>query len=310
MAKVQRTPPKTSTVSLTHTQTQSEPDINSAVSNSGFVNTSRYKRKANSPHGGPSYHTHKQDPSISELLAEQTASMAKLMSDVAEIKSQNLAIQKSNEEIIQSMSFLSLQFEDMKKEIEDLKRVRDAQQRHIDHLERKIIDQQVKSRISGVEIRNVPMGNAETVSSLSKTVIKICETLGTPINDSNIRDVYRLPGKSSNINSPRPIIAEFATVITKQNVVSAVRSFNQGRSKDQKLNTSHVGIPGKPQPIYIAEQLPLSARKLYHQTREFASKHSYKFCWVSNGNIFLRKQEGDKHILITSEQSFRELECK
>lgn len=321
MSKIKRTPPNSPLVSL-NTQTQSEPDINSAVAMSGFVNTTRNKRlrNDNSPQGGLYYQISQddvQEPSFSKTLAEQTVLMSKLMSDVAEIKCQNTAIQatnaaikKSNEEIFQSISFLNTKFEDMKKEIEELKKSRDAQQRHIEHLDKKIIDLQLKSRSSGIEIRNVPYTDTEDRASLSKTVIKISEVLGTTISNTNIRDVYRLPGKPTNTNSPRPIVAEFAAVSTKQTIVAAVRSFNNGKAKDQKLNTSHIGLPGKTQPIFIAEQLPLSTRKLYHLAREFASKHAYRFCWVSNGNIFLRKLEGEKHILVSSDQSLQDLEAK
>ncbi|KAH9631462.1 hypothetical protein HF086_004623 [Spodoptera exigua] len=317
MASAQRTPPKTPI-----SQTQSEPDINSAVEMSEYVNVSRSKRRRNgtSPQGGTNLslqdvQINNQD--ISRTLAEQTSLMTKLLADIGEIKSQNnqikasnAQIRETNEEIIQSMSFMNKQFEDMKKEIEDLRKDRQLQQNYIEQLEKKILDMQHMSRSSGIEIRNIPQDNNETTSTLIKTVCKIGEIVGLPIPESNIRDIYRLPGKSTGPTIPRPIIAQFSTVQTKQSLLSAVRSYNKEQRKEAKINTGVIGLPGKTQPVYIAEQLPPSIKKLFYQTREFAKNKSYQFCWISNGNIFLRKVEGDKQILIRSEKCLQDLSNK
>ncbi|KAH9630184.1 hypothetical protein HF086_000744 [Spodoptera exigua] len=94
---------------------------------SEYVNVSRSKRRRNgtSPQGGTNLslqdvQINNQD--ISRTLAEQTSLMTKLLADIGEIKSQNnqikasnAQIRETNEEIIQSMSFMNKQFEDMKK---------------------------------------------------------------------------------------------------------------------------------------------------------------------------------------------------
>ncbi|CAH1638160.1 unnamed protein product [Spodoptera littoralis] len=321
MAGVQHSPPNTpkSKGSLGLTQTQSEPDINSAAKISDYVNVNRNKRprQGDSPQGELEFgelEADKNNQDISCTLAEQTTLMASLLRDIAEVKSQNnqikasnAQIRETNEEIMKSMSFMNSQFEDMKKEIGELRQDRRIQQNYIENLEKKILDLQHKSRSSAIEIRNIPQENSESFTSLMKTVCKIGNVVGLPIPESDIRDIYRLPGKSISPTAPRPVIAEFTKVQTKQEIISATRLFNKGKGKEEKLNTSLIGIQGKPQPFYIAEQLPATTKKLFYQAREFAKSKAYKYCWISNGNVFLRKQEGDKQIIIHSEKCLQDL---
>ncbi|KAJ8704271.1 hypothetical protein PYW08_012995 [Mythimna loreyi] len=322
MSKVRHTPPKaTKSHSSNLTQIQSEPDINNAVTMSDYVNTNRNKRfrPGNSPGSAPALVSldleYEQDPVISKCLTEQTVLINRLLADMGEIKSQNyeikasnIEIRKSNERMEESMSFINKQFEDMKREVEDLRKERLLQKHYIESLEKKILDLQHKSRSSGIEIRNIPQEHTETTSSLIKTVSKICGTVGVSVQESSIRDVYRLPGKPSSSTTPRPIIAEFSSVQTKQTLMTAIRDYNKGKGKDKKLNTASIGLSGDPKPVYIAEQLPASTKRLFYQAREFAKNNRYKFCWISNSNIFIRKMEGDKQVLIHSEKCLLDLE--
>lgn len=322
MAGLQRTPPQTTNITLA--QTQSEPDISSAIEISDYV-TSRNKRPRHehSPRGQQDVEDllanwkRDQDTRITKMLEDQTTFMSKLVTDISEIKAQNTKIQasnaeicKTNAEIERSMSFINQQFEDLKKEVEDLKKERQEQRGYIESLERKILDLQYKSRSSGIEIRNVPQSDGETTAGLIKTVCNIGQLGGISISETEVRDIYRLPGKNTKgmaAPTTRPIIAEFTTVQTKHNVLSAIRSYNNKKSKDNKLNTELIGIPGKRQAVYVDEQLSSSSKKLFYLAREFAKKNGYSFCWVSNGNIFLRKQTGDKQLLINSEKCLLDL---
>ncbi|CAB3235131.1 unnamed protein product [Arctia plantaginis] len=331
MAGVQRTPPSTlrpKIGSICQAESQSEPDISAAirVSDSVKVNRTKRARKDNSPQSvsveTSSFDLHdtlvnwkkEQDSGIAKQLAEQTALISKLSLDIGDIKTQNnqikasnAEISKTNTEITQSISFINKQFEELKTEVEILGEERREQQKYIEHLEYRILDLQLKSRSSGIELRNIPQESTETNTSLKKTVCNIGEAIGVPITATELRDVYRPQGKSTS-TAPRPIIAEFITVQAKQSFISSVRAYNKGRGKEEKLNTAILGMSGDIRPVYISEYLPLYTKKLFYLAREFANKHSYKFCWISNGNIFLRRKEGDKQILVKNEKCLSLLE--
>lgn len=318
MSVLKRTPPKTP-------QAKSESDIATAVLQSDcddYVNMSRSKRPRgnSSPQSGTRLtslslqENHaawkaEQESNMSKFLAEQTSIMSKLASDIGQIKAQNVKIQssnteirKSNEEMIKSITFMNQKFEDMKKEVEDLRRERQEQHTYIQSLEQKISDLQRMTRGSGIELRNIPLESLENTDSLTKTVCNIGELVGLSIAESDFRDIYRLPGKTATSNTPRPVLAEFTTVKKKQALITAVRSYNRGKGKENKLNTKLLGMTGERKPIYVEEQLSASSKKLFYQAREFAKQNSYQYCWTANGNIFLRKAEGDRQQLINSEK--------
>lgn len=168
MSSVQRTPPNMTKTRANNklNQTQTQPEANSATPSNECVKSNRSKRlrHENSPQNVTDSTTEllrdqlatwktDQDNSISKILAEQTNLISKLLSEITEIKTQNIQIQasnadihKSNEEIVQSVSFINNKFEDMKKEIEKLRKERLEQQLHIENLEKKVIDLQQKSR--------------------------------------------------------------------------------------------------------------------------------------------------------------------
>lgn len=322
MAGAQRTPPP-KLQSLC--QTQSEPDINAAIDMSEYVtNRGKRARRENSQECEPALNKREltdllslwrndQDTRVTKMLESQTTLIQKLMEDVTEIKAQNADIQKSNTqirkvnaEIEKSMQHFNEKFEEMKNEVEILKKEKKEQRNYIETLESKIKDLQYKTRSSSVEIRNIPQLENETTGKLSNTICNISQLVGTPISQSEIRDVYRQPGKPSQTS--RPVIAEFTTVHAKQNLLMAIRSYNKTKtSKEDKLNTELIGVPGKRQAVYVEERLSASTKKLFYLARQFAKDNQYSFCWTSNGNIFLRKQVGDKQVLINSEKCIREL---
>lgn len=243
----------------------------------------------------------------SASLAKQTALITQLVIDVAQIKAQNDKIQKTNESIEAFMSFVNSQFESLKDEVESLKKERKEQTLYIQGLEQKLKDLQHASRSSGIEIRNIPHLQQESPESLTDIVTGIGHIIGSNITKSDLRDVHRLPGSHK---TPRPIVAEFTTVQAKQKILTAVRNYNKNKKTDaERLNTVKLQLQGPLQAVNVSEQLPSTTKRLLYLAQEFKRNNAFAFCWVANGNIFLRKEEGGRHVLISSEQSLKNL-CK
>ncbi|CAH1634794.1 unnamed protein product [Spodoptera littoralis] len=245
-----------------------------------------------------------QEIQISKFMSEQKASLSKLMSEITELRLQNIKIQKSNTEIEKSIIFISGQYEDVLKQVNTLSK--DTQQfgNNLQILESKTQDLQQFSRSSAIEIRNVTQNEGESSADLTEIVTKVGSVFGMAITKGHIRDIYRLPGKPG---TNKPIVTEFSNVQTKQQLLTHAKDFNRRHSKEDRLNSRKIGLAGDLRPIYVADYLPLTSRKLFFATREFAKTNEYKFCWTTNGQIFLRKDEGAKQILIKSEQSLRDI---
>lgn len=298
MPRVQRSPPKMSM------ELSSPKDLKGT---NEFVNAKRGTKNCNDSSPSRVQNTNQAYENHQGNASSQTAIMSKLLAEVAAIKNKMEEVQKANERIEAGMSFINRDFEDFKAEIELLKKERREQKLYIENLETKIQDLQFKSRSSSVEIRNIPHKDSETPETLAKIVCSIGDTVGNKILQANLRDIYRLPGKS---NTPRPVVAEFSTVDTKVKLLSAVRAYNKNKKlPDDRLNTAKLGFKDSPPKIVnVSERLPAYTKKLLYQASEFKKRNSFEFCWVSNGNIFLRKKQGDVHHLITSEFSLRMLE--
>ena len=312
----QRTPPGTPSP-IGHTQ--SETDLNSLqLSDVSFI-SNRNKRPRTDESSPRQYEQDlKQeimgllnnwklefDSKLNDMCTKQNTLVSKLSTEILELKTQTCKLQESNDEIAISMNFINKQYEEIKSGLDNLKKERQEQRKCLENLEKKVQDLTLKSRSSSIEVRNIPLKDKETSVDLTDTVCKIGDTVGISISPTDLRDIYRLPGKPG---STRPIVAEFHTVQMKLNTLSSVRNFNNNKkSVENKLNTELINIAGKRQAVYVADYLPASSRKLFHTSREFAKQNGFEYCWSSNGNIFLRKRQGDKQILISSEQCLSDL---
>lgn len=320
MAFVRCSSPNKSTISsiMSTDQSRSAPDIPKAVSDLEFINTAeRHKRPRLDESATDRLEEFKleikqmltswkldHDEAVAKVMAEQTALVTKLISDVAELKIQNLQIQNTNKEIEKSITTVSDLYEDMKIQVKKLQDECKDYKKYTETLEKTVRDLQYKSRSSTVEVRNIPTQPDESPANLTKIITYIGKAVDFPIQQTSIRDIYRVPSNSPN----KAIVAEFTSVQVKTELISCVRGFNNKHpNKDGKLNTQLLGLPGQKQPVFVDEHLSLSAKKLFYLARQFAKQYDYKFCWCTNGNIFLRKQLGHKQILIKSETSLQEL---
>lgn len=212
-----------------------------------------------------------------------------------------------------TVSFISKQYDDMSKQIQSFKQKdKRAYRDSIQQQEAKIQDLQQLSRSSIVEIRNIPNKKKKTTADLTVIVSKVGATInmrsiGISDDRTHVRDIYRLPGKPGAV---RPIVVAFTNAETKNQIIASTCNFNKGNPNEGRLNTLSIGLTGDRRLIYDAEYLPASSRKLFYVAREFAKRMEYKYCWTSNGNIYMRKVEGAKQFLIKSEQSLAELQAQ
>lgn len=323
MSRLQRTPPPAEDKNLTNTIQKSSSDIDIPQALGGqeeHVNINilpRHKRFRSETSPNSQLEDYNmdlrtllktwkkdQDEYVNKLYEQQSSMLTKLVAEIADLKLQNSTIHIVNQEIKESMELINFNFEDMRQQIATLKRENHAYKSCINDLENKIQDLQQSTRSSCVVFRNIPNKENETISDLSSTIEKVGTAINMPLSKLEIRDIYRLPGKKG---TNRPIVTEFMTVHTKNLLISNVRNYNKKQPKGETLNTHNIGFTGNSQPVYVAEHLPSSARKLFYKAREFAKDQKFTFCWTKDGNIFLRKEPGAQHILIKSERCLTDL---
>lgn len=242
-----------------------------------------------------------QDQRLTSWKGEQDATLSLLVRDVSDLKNQCHQIQISNSEIEKGMEFVSQNYEEMRTQLAQLEREKQANSVLIGNLEQQILDLQLKSRSASIELRNVPTKADEKPADLLSFVSAVCGVVDINIQMSDLRDIYRLPGKSDTV---RPIVAEFISVTKRTEILTSLRSYNKDRRIENKLNTQTIGIPGDKKPIYVDEHLTPAQKKLLFTTRKWAEPFGYK-CWHSNGRILLKRSSDDKPIHIKSESCLR-----
>lgn len=99
-----------------------------------------------------------------------------------------------------------------------------------------------------------------------------------------------------------------ATDSNKQSIVSvAFSSFSQKErimqkkfAEKKKLNAGVFGAEHSGKKIFINDTLTKFMRDLFKRAKEVVKEKEFKFIWVRNSTILLRKKEGDKVIIIKS----------
>ncbi|XP_028165490.1 uncharacterized protein LOC114356478 [Ostrinia furnacalis] len=180
---------------------------------------------------------------------------------------------------------------------------RKAHLAYIQSLELKVENLERTQRQASIEIRNIPSQKKENKQDLVNLVQRLGDSINVRVDESQIRDVFRLKTKK---DTNQPIIVDFTTVVLKDKVLTSVKALNNTR-REKKLNTGDLKIEGEQRPVFVAESLTQTTRKIYFLAREFSKNHSYAFCWTAHGKVFLRKEEGAPCRRIDSEADLEKL---
>lgn len=143
-------------------------------------------------------------------------------------------------------------------------------------------------RECNVELNGVPEHSSE---SLSNTVMQLARTVDCPITEDDIQNVTRIAKINKDTNRPRAIVVKLRNVRQRDSLLAAAHKFNKNKKTQEKLNSQHLGIGGTSVPVYISEHLTPANKQLHAATRQRAKELSYKFVWVRDGRIYMRKDE-------------------
>lgn len=204
-------------------------------------------------------------------------------------------------DIKDSINFLSEKYDNVIVEIQSLKEEKLKDKKCIKQLEDRIEMLERQSRSSSLELRNIPTKLDENKTDLTKIMINLSQKLGTPIQCNEIKNIFRI----NSTKSGKPIITELNSVITKDNLMKAYKTYN--KNQNEKLNTSDLKIDGPKIPVFLSEGLTSKAKKIFFLARSFASENNYRHCWTTNGRVFMRIADGTPIIRIEDEDDLRNL---
>ncbi|KAF9420854.1 hypothetical protein HW555_003040 [Spodoptera exigua] len=200
-----------------------------------------------------------------------------------------------------SMQFHADEQADIKKCINDISLEGSKQSSLvIDNLVAKIDSMEQQARNCNAEICNVPEKRGENL-------LNIIEMVGSavrfPICQKDIVSIHRVQHATQQGNKPKNIVVKFASRILRDNLISAYRL-------TKTLKAEQIGLPGSSATIYINEHLTLKNKQLFRKTREVAASHNYKYVWIKNSTILVRKMDGTSTFAIRTEDDVRKIKGK
>lgn len=236
-------------------------------------------------------------------VAEGKLSLEDVMKVVSEIreaqkssdKGYNDAFDSLESQLVENTNALKAQNvnnEKLNKLIETLMSENNQLKTKVKELEVRVEDLEQYSRSNCLEIQGIPVTPAEDVLGIVKEVGK---AMNVQISDDMVDACHRL-GRQTGDNPPG-LIVKFVRRFDKEELLK------QRRVK-RNLSTRHIGRSDD-RPIYINESLTPTRRRLYAMARRIQKEKDFKFLWVRNGKIFLRKEENSPVKVITCQDDLQ-----
>lgn len=180
---------------------------------------------------------------------------------------------------------LQSQVKDKDRVIKTLENEQSKLQKEFSELSSRLTSLESISRGCNIEIQAVPEKNGENLMS---SLFKMCEIMNVPLLDSDLRACWRVAKMDPTSSRPRNIIVTVASPSLRDSILSAYTRYNK-EHRDNRLNSTHIGIEGESRMIYLSEHLSREAKQLHYSARMFAKENDYKFVWIKYGQIYLRK---------------------
>lgn len=159
------------------------------------------------------------------------------------------------------------------------------------------------SRETNIEINGLPETKSENLMSVLK---KLCSVTSVPIQDSDILSCSRVRKINDSNQRPRAVVIKLPTTRSRDEIIAGVVKFNK-KNESNKLNSGHLGYNNAISPIYVSEHLSPYYKALHARTRKTAREKEYRYVWIRNGRIFVRKNDQSPAIQIKSYESLNRL---
>ncbi|XP_044755043.1 uncharacterized protein LOC123313997 [Coccinella septempunctata] len=179
-------------------------------------------------------------------------------------------------------------FSEMVSRIKKLEKDNESLRKEVSFLNSKLRVMEQQSRFSNIEVQNVPEKNKENLRNI---MVKLVSHINADFNVAMIDKISRVQFKIKN--RPKNIVVRYVSRINRDKFLSAYKA-------KQHDNGEHSGISvqGVADRIYINEHLTMENKILFKEVRSAAREKSYKYVWVQNGNIMLRKDDTSRKIHI------------
>lgn len=213
---------------------------------------------------------------------------------MAEIKKEIFSEFKNLEE---SHSKLRMEYNALEERYIELESLVLKSETEISDLKAQTNKQQQWSRMANLEIMGLPETKGEALCDI---VIKIAKYAGVNLRPEEIEFATRVQPLQQKTGRPKSLVVKLRSRDLKDSILSGLR-------KCRGIDTTNIGLNGDPRRFFVNEHLTPMNKDLFRKTKTLAAEKAYRFVWVRNCNIFLRKNEECPVLTINSEKDLRKI---
>lgn len=158
-------------------------------------------------------------------------------------------------------------------------------------------DQRLQNRVRQLECERhasdiVISGLPESSAGDRTLVQSLCELLGVPVDDEKIKQLRRMR-PSGNTTAPRSLFITFGSSDLRNAIIAAKRLKGPINAKQV-----HAAFP-ETQRVNVNEFLPAELHILYMRAKTVAKEKRYRYVWIRDGCVYVRKASDCQAIRIT-----------
>lgn len=196
-----------------------------------------------------------------------------------------------------SLDFTVSKVHDFENDLDALKTENCFLKKTMSSLLGRIEELEQRSRITNLEITGLPETPGENAMALAVQTVK---AIGVTNAESIVKVAHRVPTKSKS--GIKPLIVQFDFRSSKTLVLETFKKKRKEEgSAGVKASTIHPSFPNNK--VFFNEHLAPHNRKLLNSVKDFAKSRGFRYVWVQDCKIFMKKEDGCKSYMIKNVES-------
>ena len=190
-----------------------------------------------------------------------------------------------------------LKFNDLFKTVETIKMENTFLKNEVVQLTNRLNNIEQFNRSYNIELQDISEKPGENLVSI---VTQVADLFKFKLNTSMIDNIFRVPTQLEH--KPKNIIIKFLSKLDRDRFLLAAKIARKELGSGQGFK-----LDGVTNRFYVNEHLPPHTKTLLKQAKEKAKNKNFKFVWVQNGNVLVRKAENTKIIFIAKPEDLNAL---
>lgn len=154
-------------------------------------------------------------------------------------------------------------------------------------------------RRSNIQFNGIPQRGSDNLITIMQNLANLS---GFPLDPNiDIDFVTRVAIKNDTMgNKCKPVILKMQSRYKKDNFLASLRRL-------KTIKASDIGFAGVNERIYANDHLSSRNKYLFHLAKTKANDKNYKYCWVRNCTIMVRRDDSSPILYINSEDALNKI---